>query len=128
MAEPSNRAGVPVFRVKGEILILARLLPSAGHRRQRSLSRLTRRWKCRWGTRAFVEWLPVPATLAEDVGTDSGPLMAVVIGPRTQPRSDGRRLAASVTPSAEVTGTRRRPATPTPSRPGCKAVATCPVT
>jgi len=38
---------VPVFRVKGEKLIPARLLPSAGHRRQRSLSRLTRRWNRR---------------------------------------------------------------------------------
>jgi len=28
---------VPVFRVNGEKLIPARLLPSAGHRRQRSL-------------------------------------------------------------------------------------------
>src|SRR5437870_1818786 len=32
---------------QGEKLIPARLLPSAGHRRQRSLSRLTRRWNRR---------------------------------------------------------------------------------
>src|SRR5438552_16837184 len=32
---------------QGEKLIPARLLPSAGHRRQRSLSRVTRRWNRR---------------------------------------------------------------------------------
>src|SRR5438552_13585890 len=45
--ETVQSRGVPVFRVKGEKLIPARLLPSAGHRRQRSLSRLTRRWNRR---------------------------------------------------------------------------------
>src|SRR5437868_14938375 len=45
--ETVQSRGVPVFRVKGEKLIPARLLPSAGHRRQRSLSRPTRRWNRR---------------------------------------------------------------------------------
>ena len=63
-----------MFRVKGEKLIPARLLPSAGHRRQRSLSRLTRRWNRRRFAPRLSAQVVMPSRGEAD-GTSMGTLI-----------------------------------------------------